>query len=158
MEDFLPVVILGSVFIIIVIIWIGARAYVEPPERKMLLRMLGDLADEDFCWDFKGQKLATHRDSGISIEKQVNFERDECGGFSSLYSYTVTIPASDPLVFKHNTKGGRICERVFKLGRRLGQRKIANLTRSRDRKRLEATVAAFERMNSRQKEKGSPHE
>jgi hypothetical protein len=118
------------------------------PERKMLLRMLGDLADEEFCWEFHDDDecadgRAVHKDSGISIERLKCWD-----GIRGNTKFFVNIPdCFRPIEFMYHTKGGRICRRIFRIRDRAVDNELEQRRKAEDAKQLEATVKAFTRMS-----------
>lgn len=117
-----PVWLLVIAFIFIEMPWLVER---NTRERKILLDMLRELALETWAWERHGV-TCSHKDSGVSFRME---------------GWRYHLMAGQVVVFKRDTKGGRICQRIAD--------EIANEEkRLADLEALKGMTEAFNRMNA----------
>jgi hypothetical protein len=126
----LPLSLLVAAFVAIETPWLIER---NTRERKLLLAMLSDLADEAHGWKRDG-RVYTHIDSGVTFRK--------VSSFMTSADFQLTHPAE--ISFGADTKGGRILSRVVKAV-------AASEGRADDLEAIAAMNDAYRRMN------GLPH-
>lgn len=121
-----------------------------PPERKLFLKMLEELAKEDWCWEFGKatsaggmmfSRTGTHTDSGLTITRTV------IGLVYSSTTYEVRV--NGEAVKFDKGRGYRICQRIFAIAARADHTASLKARKERDLKRLAAMSAAFDRMNAK---------